>query len=143
MRSITLANERFLLAPLGTGRLTRTGSDIRWNGVLVDMQATTLTAAHFLRSILPDVRAELAQGFDPENRDPALRNLNRRKEGANLYDPSYLPPSAFHVMLGVQRAHCASSAINSWSAPTLCRSDFDTPSSTASITTATSARAAP
>ena len=66
------------------------------------MQATTLTAAQFLRSIVPDVRAELAQALDPENRDPALRNLNRRKEGANLYDPSYAPrlPS---TSLGVQR----------------------------------------
>ena len=101
--SLNLANERFLLAPLGTGRLTRTGSDLRWDGVLVDMQATTLTAAQFLRSIVPDVRAELAQALDPENRDPALRNLNRRKEGANLYDPSYAPPSAVHFALGVQR----------------------------------------
>jgi hypothetical protein len=101
--STNLANERFLLAPLGRGRLTRTGSDLRWNGVLVGMQATTLTAADFLRSMLPDIRSELAQALDPQNRDPALRNLNRRKEGANLYDPSYAPPSAFHVTLGVQR----------------------------------------
>jgi hypothetical protein len=101
--SLNLANERFLLAPLGTGRLTSTGSDMRWNGVLLNLQPTTFTAAQFLSSRLPDVRAELAKVLDPENRDNTLRNLNLTKEGANLYDPSYALPSAFHVTLGVQR----------------------------------------
>jgi hypothetical protein len=100
--SLNLANERLLLAPLGTGRLTMTGSSMRWNGVFLDSQPTTFTAAHLL-GILPDLRAELAKVLNPDNRDDALRNLNRTKEGANLYDPSYVTPSAWHVALGVQR----------------------------------------
>ena len=100
--STNLANERSLLSPLGTGRLTITGSRLRWNGVLVDLQPTTLTAAQFL-SMLPEMRSELAKVLNPQNRDEALRNINRTKEGANLYDPSYASPSAFHVTLGVQR----------------------------------------
>ncbi|MGH9239964.1 MAG: carboxypeptidase regulatory-like domain-containing protein [Vicinamibacterales bacterium] len=101
--STNLANERFLLAPLGTGRLTGTGSDMRWNGVLLNLQPTTFTAAQFLSSTLPEIRAELAKGLDSSNRDSTLRNLNLTKEGNNLYDPSYAPPSALHVTLGVQR----------------------------------------
>ena len=100
--SSNLANERFLLAPLGTGRLRRTGSNMQWNGLLLDSQPTPFTAAQFL-NVLPGIRAELASALNPQNRDDAFRNLDRTKEGANLYDPSYVAPSALHVTVGLQR----------------------------------------
>jgi hypothetical protein len=100
--SLNLANERLLLAPLGTGRLRMTGSNMRWNGALLDSQPTTFTAAQFL-GVLPEIRTELASALNPQNRDHALANLDRTKEGANLYDPAYLPPSALHVTVGLQR----------------------------------------
>ena len=100
--STNLANERYLLAPLGTGRLTMTGADMRWNGALVNAQPTTFTAAQLLAT-LPDLRAELVQSLNPQNRDDTVRNIHRTKEGANLSDPSNRTPSAIHLTLGVQR----------------------------------------
>jgi hypothetical protein len=100
--SLNLANERLLLAPLGTGRLRVTGSSMRSNGVLIDSQPTTFTAAQFLNGLL-QIRSDLAMVLNPQNRDLTVRNLNRTKEGANLYDPSYRPPSAIHITAGVQR----------------------------------------
>jgi hypothetical protein len=97
------ANERFLLSPLGTGRLTVSGSNILWNGRPLDFrQPTPLTGAELL-SILPGIRADLFGALNPGNRDFKLRNINRSKEGTNLYDPSYELPSAIHIGLGVQR----------------------------------------
>ncbi len=100
--STNLANERYLLAPLGTGRLTMTGSNMRWNGVLANDRPTTFTAAQLL-ALLPDLRAELAESLNPQNRDDTFRNIHRTKEGANLSDPSNTTPSAIHLTLGVQR----------------------------------------
>jgi hypothetical protein len=100
--STNLANERYLLAPLGTGRLTMTGSNMRCNGALVNAQPTRCTAAQLLAT-LPDLRAELVQSLNPQNRDDTLRNMHRTKEGANLSDPLNATPSAIHLTLGVQQ----------------------------------------
>jgi hypothetical protein len=100
--STNLGNERLLLSPLGTGRLTVSGSNIQWNGSPLDFpQPTPFTVAHLL-AIMPGIRANVAGALNPENRDYALRNINRTKEGANLYDPSYELPSAIHISAGVQ-----------------------------------------
>jgi hypothetical protein len=100
--SAHLGTERQLLSPLGTGRLTVSGSNIQWDGNPLDFpQPTAFTAAQLL-AILPDIRANLAGALNPQNRDYRLRNINRTKEGTNLYDPSYALPSAIHITAGVQ-----------------------------------------
>jgi carboxypeptidase family protein len=102
--STNLANERLLLSPLGTGRLTISGSNLRRNGVpLSFLQQPTAFTARDLLTILPGIRAELAAALDADNRDFSVRNINRTKEGTNLYDAAYAVPSAVHVSLGVQR----------------------------------------
>jgi Carboxypeptidase regulatory-like domain len=101
--SVHLGNERLLLSPLGTGRLTVSGSNIRWNDSPLDFpQPTPFTAAQLL-TILPGIRASLAGALNPENRDYGVRNIDRTKEGTNLYDPSYELPSAVHISAGIQR----------------------------------------
>lgn len=96
-------NERHLLSPLGTGRLTQSGANILFNSRPLSFpQPTPFTGAQLL-SLLPGIRAELLQSLDPDNQNFSLRNLNRTKEGQNLYDPSYTTPSALHVNLGIQR----------------------------------------
>jgi hypothetical protein len=101
--SINLANERLLLSPLGTGRLTITGANIRRNGQPLEFRQrpTPFTGAQLLTS-LPGIRAELARSLNPGNRDSTILNIHRTKQGTNLYDPSYDLPSAVHVTVGVQ-----------------------------------------
>jgi hypothetical protein len=101
--STNLGQERWLLSPLGTGRLTVSGANILRNGRPLNFrqQPTTFTANHLL-TLLPEIRTDLAQAVNPENRNFALRNIDRTKQGTNLYDPSYKLPSAIHLALGVQ-----------------------------------------
>ena len=66
------------------------------------LQPTSFTGAQLL-AILPGIRAELLQSINPDNRDFSVRNLDRAKEGENLYDPSYATPYAVHASLGLQR----------------------------------------
>ena len=88
---------------MGTGNLTRTGANIFHEGRALDfLQPTSFTGAQLL-AILPGIRAELLQSIDPDNRDFSVRNLDRAKEGENLYDPSYATPYAVHASLGLQR----------------------------------------
>ena len=98
-----LLNERQLLSPLGTGRLTVSGANILWNGrPLQFRQPTPFTGADLL-AVLPAIRSGLEAAIAPDNRDYSVRNLDRTKEGANLYDPWYSTPSAVHVGIGIQR----------------------------------------
>ena len=101
--SINLGQERWLLSPLGTGRLTVSGANILRNGQPLNFrqQPTIFTAAQLL-TILPEIRYDLAQAVNPENRDFALRNINRTKQGTNIYDRSHTLPSAVHLTVGVQ-----------------------------------------
>jgi hypothetical protein len=57
-----------------------------------------------LLSLLPAIRADLLASLNPDNRDLSIRNIDRTKEGSNLYDPDYETPSAIHLNIGVQRA---------------------------------------
>jgi hypothetical protein len=101
--STNLANERLLLSPLGTGRLTVSGSNISWNGSPLDFsQPTAFTAAQLL-GILPGIHADLAGALNAGNRDFTVLNINRTKQGTNLSDPSNEIPSAIHVTMGIQR----------------------------------------
>jgi hypothetical protein len=99
-----LANERVLLSPLGTGRITISGNHIVHDGRPVDFpqQPTSFTGAQ-LRAILPGKLAELLPSFNPDNRDFAVRTIDFTKAGITLYDRSYSVPYAVHVNVGVQR----------------------------------------
>jgi hypothetical protein len=98
-----LNNERQVLSPLGTGRLIVSGANIVLNGRPLDFrQPTGFTGARLL-AILPAIRADLAESVNPDNRDFSVRNLDRTKEGMNLYDPDYATPYAVHVSIGAQR----------------------------------------
>lgn len=101
--SLNLTNERHLLSPLGTGRLVQSGSNIVVGGRPLDFAEPTSFTGEQLLSILPGIRAELLRTLNPDNRDFSVRNIDRTKEGQNLYDPAYAPPRAVHVGLGVQR----------------------------------------
>jgi hypothetical protein len=101
--TVNLSTERHYLSPLGTGRLTRSGSNILYDGRPLDFpRPTSFTGAQLL-SILPDIRAELLRSIDPDNRDLSVRNIDLTKEGENLYDPSYATPYAVHLSMGIQR----------------------------------------
>lgn len=99
-----LMNERHLLSPLGTGRLTFDGGNCRWqdNSLAFTDRPTSVTGAQLL-DILPAACGSALASASPGNRDFALLNLDSQKQGTNLYDPSYGTPSALHVSLGVQR----------------------------------------
>ena len=101
--STNLSQERWLLSPLGTGRLTVSGANIVRNGQPLNFrqQPTTFTATDLL-TLLPGIRADLAQAVNPQNRDFALRNIDRTKQGTNLASPSFTVPSATHLAVGVQ-----------------------------------------
>ena len=98
-----LTMERHYLSPLGTGSLTRSGVNILHNGRPLQFAVPTAFRAVDLLAILPGIRAELLQSLDPLNRDLAVRNLDRTKEGRSLYDPDYATPSSVQASIGVQR----------------------------------------
>ncbi len=101
--AVNLINERYLLSPLGTGSLTRSGANLLYEGHPLEfLTPTPFTGAQMLE-ILPAIRAELERSLNPGNRDWSLRNIDATKEGENLYDPSYATPYAFHASLGLQR----------------------------------------
>jgi hypothetical protein len=100
--SVHLGNERLLLSPLGTGRAAVSSSNVQWNGSVLDFPRPTPFTAAQLLTILPLISADLNATLNPENRDYRLRNINRSKEGPNLYDPSYGRPSAIHITAGIQ-----------------------------------------
>jgi len=101
--AVNLNNERHLLSPLGTGNLTRTGANISHEGQALNFLLPTPFTGAQLLAILPGIRAELLQSINRDNRDFSVRNINRTKEGENLYDPSYATPYALHASLGLQR----------------------------------------
>jgi hypothetical protein len=99
---LNLENERGMLSPLGTGRFIVSGRNIFHDGARLDFpQPTPFTAANLL-PLLPGIRADLLQSLNPDNRDFSVRNIDRTKEGANLYDPDYDTPYAIHASVGVQ-----------------------------------------
>jgi hypothetical protein len=102
--STNLMNERIELLPLGRGQLTQTGDAIPFgSGTLSFTRAPTAYTAVQLLGILPGIQQGLLSLIDSSNRDFSIRNIDRLKQGTNLYDPSYRAPSSLHVTLGVQR----------------------------------------
>jgi hypothetical protein len=102
--SADLGNERLALFPLGVGRIMESGANIPWNGAPLDFRNTpTSFRGAELLSILPIIRAELLRSVNPGNHDFSVRNIDQTKEGTNLFDPSFVAPSALHLSLGAQR----------------------------------------
>ena len=101
--AVNLINERHLLSPLGTGNLTRAGANLLYEGRSLEFLAPTPFTGTQMLEVLPAIRADLQRSLNPGNRDFSLRNIDGRKAGENLYDPSYATPYAFHAGLGVQR----------------------------------------
>ena len=101
--AVNLGIERGLLSPLGTGSLERSGANIVHDGrPLMFLQPTSLTGAQVV-ALLPAIEADLLRSINPGNQDFAVRNINRTKEGRNIYDPDYATPYAVHASMGVQR----------------------------------------
>ena len=109
----SLAAERDVLGPLGTGRISVAGSAIQCGGVTPDFRQrpTTFTGAQLL-DILPACRAELLRSRSPGNRDFTYRNLDSTKTGQSLYDPSYRTPYAIHLGAGIQRELTSSTVVS-------------------------------
>ena len=99
---VNLDNERASLLPLGTVRLSATGSNGLCGRMLDFRQPTSFTGAQ-LMALLPCLRADLLRSINPDNRDFSVRAIDSTKSGINLYDPSYSTPYAVHVGLGAQR----------------------------------------
>jgi hypothetical protein len=99
-----LANERILLSPLGSARISVNGGNIIHNGSTLDFSQGPgpVTGAELL-AILPQKLAEYGARFDPANRNFSVRTLDFTKSGQNLFDPAYAIPHAIHLSLGVQR----------------------------------------
>lgn len=100
----SLINERDLLAPLGTGRVSVDGSSIAWQGRTLDFRdRPTAFRGTDLLNDWRAIYAELERSRRPGNRDFAVRNLDLTKAGQSLYDPAYKTPYAIHLGVGVQR----------------------------------------
>src|SRR5207249_1084938 len=80
--SANLTNERSALLPAGTGRVSVSGSNIFWNGGPLNFRRPTSFTAGDLLSILPQIRGDLLGTLNPGNRDFAVRNIDRTKEGS-------------------------------------------------------------
>jgi hypothetical protein len=114
--------ERYSLGPLGTGRRNIPGSRIVNPlsdipgvplNIPLDFRANpTLFTGTRLLEILPAVRAALASGLNPSNRNFALRNIEADKTGSVIQE--FTPNQyAIHLNVGLQREifpHCVLSA---------------------------------
>ena len=100
--SANLTMERTELSPVGTGRFVRSNIVLA-SGTRLDFpQPTSFTGADLL-AILQTIRDSLTQSLNPDNRDFSVLNLDKTKEGSNLYDPRYETPRALHASLGIER----------------------------------------
>jgi len=106
--------ERSYLSPFGSGYLELGGSSIPnpipgIPGVPVNtplnFQSPTLFTGAILNSILPIVRAGVAQqvNFNPNNTNLAVRTIDFAKSGTELIANDFTPDSGQHLSIGVQR----------------------------------------
>lgn len=103
--SANLANERLLLAPLGTARITVTGQQILLDGMPIHYPnaPTSFTGAQLL-PLLPSKLQEFQRALDDARVQSGAVTIDFVKAGQGLYDPDYAVPNAIHGSLGVQRA---------------------------------------
>jgi hypothetical protein len=104
---ISLTNERALLSPLGTGRVTASGANISNPGICagakLNFPAPTTCLGSDLVAGLDGLRARRVASLNPGNRDFSVTNLDGFKEAAtDLFAPGYETPSAIHLALGIQ-----------------------------------------
>jgi hypothetical protein len=103
VNSVHLSNERLALLPVGTGRVVIPGTNILWNGTVLDFPRPSSFSGAALVSILEPIRTAQLPLLKFDNRDFTVRNIDQAKFAQNLYDPSYSAPYAIHASLGVQR----------------------------------------
>jgi hypothetical protein len=106
--------ERSTIGPRGTGRVVVNGSlvpnpipglpTVPIGRPLNFQDGPTQFTGNMLLSILPSVRASLAQQFgNPSNTDLSIRNIEVFKQGSGLLAHDFAAPYSMHFGIGVQR----------------------------------------
>jgi hypothetical protein len=106
--------ERAYLGPLGTGYLPLPGSIITNPipgipglpvGTPLDLRSPTAFSGTILNAILPLIRGSAIQTLhvNPNNTDLTIRNIDVFKTGTDLFVSDFVPSSAQHLSVGVQR----------------------------------------
>ena len=106
--------ERAYLGPLGTGFLPLPGSIVPNPipgipglpaGTPLDLRTPTAFSGNILNLILPLVRQSAIQTLhvNPNNTDLTVRNIDVFKTGTDLFVDDFVPSSAQHMSIGVQR----------------------------------------
>jgi hypothetical protein len=106
--SVDLGSERTDLMPLGTTRVMTSGVSPLCTGTPLLFQTTpTAFRGADLMPLLPAIYQCLLASVNTANRDFSVRTIDRTKSTGSitntLFDPSFAPPSAIHVGLGIQR----------------------------------------
>ena len=103
--SADLGSERTELLPLGTARMTTSGSSPLCTGTPLMFGTPTAFRGTDLMGMLPAIRQCLLASVNTANRDFSVRTIDRTKMTGSmtLFDPSFAPSSAIHVGLGIQR----------------------------------------
>jgi Carboxypeptidase regulatory-like domain/TonB-dependent Receptor Plug Domain len=106
--------ERAYLGPLGTGFLPLPGNIVTNPipgipglpvGTPLDLRVPTPFTGGLLNLLLPLIRATATQQLhvNPNNTDLSVRNIDVFKTGSELFVPDFVPSSAQHLSIGVQR----------------------------------------
>jgi len=106
--------ERAYLGPLGTGFLPLPGSIVPNPipgipglpvGAPLDLRVPTLFSGNLLNTLLPLIRASAIQtlNVNPNNTDLSVRNIDVFKTGTDLFVDDFVPSSAQHLSVGIQR----------------------------------------
>jgi len=106
--------ERAYLGPLGTGFLPLPGAIVPNPipgipglplGTPLDLRVPTPFTGSLLNLILPLVRASATQQLhvNPNNTDLSIRNVDVFKTATDLFVDDFVPSSAQHLSIGVQR----------------------------------------
>src|SRR5262249_10565598 len=105
--------ERAYLGPLGTGFLPLPGSIVPNPipvpglpaGSPLDLRVPTAFSGTLLSVILPLVRISAIQALhvNPNNTDLSVRNIDVFKTGTDLFARDFVPSSAQHASVGIER----------------------------------------
>ena len=106
--------ERAYLGPLGTGFLPLPGSIVPNPipgipglppGAPLDIRVPTVFSGNLLNTLLPLIRASAIQTLhvNPNNTDLSVRNIDVFKTGTDLFVADFVPSSAQHLSVGIQR----------------------------------------
>jgi hypothetical protein len=106
--------ERAYLGPLGTGFLPLPGSIVPNPipgipglpaGTPLDLRTPTPFSGTILNAILPLIRTSAIQALhvNPNNTDLSVRNIDVFKTGTDLFVDDFVPSSAQHLSVGIER----------------------------------------